>query len=150
MCQRWRVRIPPLYSGWTFFTYLFVVKFVTCAWKDENKLKRGRGWPFLDRWQIGRAVNGADLKVWVRIPAVEKFLRHSLTYGLVRTSISSYVWIPHLFWSETPFVWLSRSGGGVGGGVGQMVCQHDVVFYSDDIILNLAEVNNFYFVKIAC
>ena len=27
-----------------FFTYLFVVKFVMCALKDENKRKRGRGW----------------------------------------------------------------------------------------------------------
>ena len=26
-----------------FFTYLFVVKFVMCVWKDKNKWKRGRG-----------------------------------------------------------------------------------------------------------
>ena len=26
-----------------FFTYIFVVKFVICVWKDENKWKRGRG-----------------------------------------------------------------------------------------------------------
>ena len=28
-----------------FVTYLFVVKFVMCVCKDENKLKRGRSWP---------------------------------------------------------------------------------------------------------
>ena len=28
-----------------FFTYLLVVKFVMLFEKDENKLKRGRGWP---------------------------------------------------------------------------------------------------------
>ena len=27
-----------------FFTYLFIVKFVMCVWKDENKWKRGQGW----------------------------------------------------------------------------------------------------------
>ena len=32
-----------------FFTYLFVVKFVMCVWKDENKLKRGRGWPIFKK-----------------------------------------------------------------------------------------------------
>ena len=26
-------------------SFLFVVKIVICVWKDENKLKRGRGWP---------------------------------------------------------------------------------------------------------
>ena len=30
-----------------FFTYLFIVKFVMCVWKDENKLKRGQGGPIL-------------------------------------------------------------------------------------------------------
>ena len=29
-----------------FFTYLIVVKFVMCIWKDENKWKRGRVGPF--------------------------------------------------------------------------------------------------------
>ena len=28
-----------------FFTYLFVVKFVMCVWKDKNKWKRDRCWP---------------------------------------------------------------------------------------------------------
>ena len=28
-----------------FFSYLFVVKFVLCVCKDENKWKRGQGWP---------------------------------------------------------------------------------------------------------
>ena len=27
------------------FSHLFVVKIVMCVWKDENKWKRGRGWP---------------------------------------------------------------------------------------------------------
>ena len=38
--QRLWVRIPAPYTGWTFFTYVFVVM---CFWKDENKWKRGRG-----------------------------------------------------------------------------------------------------------
>ena len=40
------VRIPAPYTGWTFFTYLFVLKFVMCVWKGENKWKRGRVGPF--------------------------------------------------------------------------------------------------------
>ena len=28
-----------------FFTYVFLVTFVMCVWKDENKWKRGWGWP---------------------------------------------------------------------------------------------------------
>ena len=27
------------------FSHLFVVKIVICVWKEENKWKRGRGWP---------------------------------------------------------------------------------------------------------
>ena len=41
--QRSWVWIPALYTGWTFFTHLFIVKILMCVWKDENKLKRGRG-----------------------------------------------------------------------------------------------------------
>ena len=44
------VWIPASYTGWTFFTYLLVVKIVMCVWKDENKQKRGRGWPFLKKY----------------------------------------------------------------------------------------------------
>ena len=43
MFQRSWVRIPALYTGWTFFTYIFVVKFVMCL-KRRKKWKRGRGW----------------------------------------------------------------------------------------------------------
>ena len=45
MFQRLWVRILALYTGWTFFTYMFVVKFVMFVWKDKNKWKRGRGRP---------------------------------------------------------------------------------------------------------
>ena len=32
------------------FSHIFVVKIVMmCVWKDENKLKRGRGWPTLKK-----------------------------------------------------------------------------------------------------
>ena len=41
MFRRLWVRIPALYTGWTFFTF-FVVKIVI---KDKNKQKRGREWP---------------------------------------------------------------------------------------------------------
>ena len=49
MVQRLWVWIPAPYTGWTrhFFTFLFVVKFVMCVWRDDNKRKRGRGWPIL-------------------------------------------------------------------------------------------------------
>ena len=30
------------------FSHIFVVKIVMFVWKDENKLKRGRGWPFFN------------------------------------------------------------------------------------------------------
>ena len=30
MFQRLQVQIPALYTGWTFFTYLFAVKFLMC------------------------------------------------------------------------------------------------------------------------
>ena len=47
---RWLwVQIPAPYTGWTFFTLIcckIVMKFV---WKDENKWKRGRGWPILKK-----------------------------------------------------------------------------------------------------
>ena len=49
MFQRLWVRIPAPYTVWTFFTYLFVEKFVICVWKDENKWKRGRDWPILEQ-----------------------------------------------------------------------------------------------------
>ena len=32
-----------------FFTYLFVVKFVLCVWKDKNKWKRGESWHIKNR-----------------------------------------------------------------------------------------------------
>ena len=40
------VRISAPYTRWTFVSYLFVVKFVMCVWKDENKWKRGWVGPF--------------------------------------------------------------------------------------------------------
>ena len=45
MFQRPWVRIPAQYTVWTFFTYVFVVKFVMCVFKDKNKWKRGHVWP---------------------------------------------------------------------------------------------------------
>ena len=44
MFQRSCVWFLATYTGWTFFTYLFVVKFVMCVRKDKNKWKRCRGW----------------------------------------------------------------------------------------------------------
>ena len=52
MFQRSWVQIPALYTGWKWhFSHLFVVKIVKCVWKDDNKWKRGRGWP-IKRWSI--------------------------------------------------------------------------------------------------
>ena len=52
MLQRSWVWILAPYTGWTFFTYLFVVKFVMCVWKDENELKnRPRFVHFLNNCQ---------------------------------------------------------------------------------------------------
>ena len=48
MFQRLGVQIPAPYTGWT-FSHLFVVKIEKCVWKDENKWKRGRGWPVLKK-----------------------------------------------------------------------------------------------------
>ena len=31
------------------FSHLFVVKIVMCVWRDENKLKRGWGWPIFKK-----------------------------------------------------------------------------------------------------
>ena len=40
------VRIPAPYTGWTFFhTVRICCKKFVVVWKDENKWKRGRGWP---------------------------------------------------------------------------------------------------------
>ena len=40
-----------------FFTYLFVVKFVMCVWKDENKWKRGWGWAIFIKKCVGSLRN---------------------------------------------------------------------------------------------
>ena len=46
MLQRlWVQILAPKTDG--HFSHLFVVKIVMCVWKDENKWKRGRGWPVL-------------------------------------------------------------------------------------------------------
>ena len=37
--------MPAQYTVWEFFTYLLFVKFAMCVCKDDNKLKRRRGWP---------------------------------------------------------------------------------------------------------
>ena len=40
------------------FSHLFVVKIVICVWEDENKWKRGRGWPiFLKKKMAAYSVN---------------------------------------------------------------------------------------------
>ena len=41
MFQRSKVRVPALYTEWT-FSHLFVVKIVVCV------CKRGRAWPFCE------------------------------------------------------------------------------------------------------
>ena len=44
----WRswVQIPAPYTGWTFYSHIFVVKIVMFVWKGENKWKRDQGLPF--------------------------------------------------------------------------------------------------------
>ena len=37
-----------------FFTYPFVVKFVMCVWKDENKWERGQGWPIFRKLRFSQ------------------------------------------------------------------------------------------------
>ena len=45
MLERSWVRIPVLYTGWTWrFSHWFVVKIVLFVWKDRKR-KRGWGWP---------------------------------------------------------------------------------------------------------
>ena len=38
------VRIPALYTGWTFFTFIYCKNCIVCLKKTENKRKRGRDW----------------------------------------------------------------------------------------------------------
>ena len=42
---------PGTVSWMDIFSHLFVVKIVMCVWKDENKWKRGRGWPIF-KWNV--------------------------------------------------------------------------------------------------
>ena len=46
MFQRSWVRIPAPYTGWTFFSHVFVVKIVMFVRKDENKRKEAGDGPF--------------------------------------------------------------------------------------------------------
>ena len=61
MFQRSWVWILALYTGWTFFSHLFVVKIVMmCVWKDENKWKRDRVCPI---FFIKKLVQIADVRL---------------------------------------------------------------------------------------
>ena len=44
MFRRLWVQILAPYTGWTFFTFI-CCKIELCVGKDENKFKRGLGWP---------------------------------------------------------------------------------------------------------
>ena len=51
------VQIPAPYIGWTFFTFI-CCKNCNVVWKDENKWKRGLGWPiFLKDWPLNFNLN---------------------------------------------------------------------------------------------
>ena len=43
MFRRSWVRIPALFTGWTFFSHLIVVKIAKFVWKDKYEWKRGLG-----------------------------------------------------------------------------------------------------------
>ena len=62
---------PVPFTGRTFFSHLFVVKIVMFAWKDENKWKRGRGWPIF---------NNSMFKLWRRKCFWMLMSRHGLNF----------------------------------------------------------------------
>ena len=47
------VRTPTPYTGWTFFTGIFVVKIVMFLWKDETKEKEAGVGPFFKKYCKG-------------------------------------------------------------------------------------------------
>ena len=47
------------------FTYVFVVKFEMCVWKDKNKWKRGRGGPIFLKKIFGK--NLANEQIFIDI-----------------------------------------------------------------------------------
>ena len=51
MFQRSRVRIPVPYTRWTLITFICCKNCNFCL-KDNNKRKRGRGWPIFLKVQI--------------------------------------------------------------------------------------------------
>ena len=69
----WRlwVRIQAPYTGWTFFTYICLKIVMFLCWKDENKQKRRRGWPFFNttRYQVApqsiRRFHFVAWKTWI-------------------------------------------------------------------------------------
>ena len=40
--------------GHNIFSHIFVERIVMFVWKDENNLKRGRGWPIFKKKLVGR------------------------------------------------------------------------------------------------
>ena len=52
MFQRSWVQIPALYTGWTFFTYLFVVKLYYLLEKTKINEKESGGWPIFKKNQM--------------------------------------------------------------------------------------------------
>ena len=70
MFRRLWVRIPALYTEWTFFTYICWIFFNDVRLKRPKiNNRRGRGWPFLKRFkiQVFSPFSGTLLRVYLEL-----------------------------------------------------------------------------------
>ena len=93
--RRLWVRILAPYTGWTFFTHLFVVKTVMFVWKHENKWKRGRGWPRLKKSWFKTVIHYYVVQTpylfsWFRISPISGFPDSSNTTAKILLNGSIY------------------------------------------------------------
>ena len=58
-------------DGHSIFPHIFVVRIVVFVWKDENKWKRGRGWPIFVKKQLNCNPND-DLLDTIQVESLEQ------------------------------------------------------------------------------
>ena len=111
-----------------FFTYLFLVKFVMCGWKDKNKWKRGRGWPILKK-QSHRLITSKDAwkklcwrpvwPDWAIYWTLGNFLQRLATNNLPKSPTflgifvklsKSIIFLVKYFWATFIDIWRFFSG----------------------------------------
>ena len=62
MFQKSCVRILALYTGWTFFTYVFVIKFVMCLKKMKINVLISGSFLFSNRFTLNKIYSGKHEK----------------------------------------------------------------------------------------